>query len=687
MNRDYLLIGLIVLALVVVSVDLFWNDFFGSEDTELSTENEADDLGEEGRKTRRGGGIKPEGPEFPKALSQPSPSPTKDGVELDAYGVPYAKIQGRVLSPSGQGLPGVTLNLCRDLSPDGRETLRGPVLKSETSGENGYFEIEQVEAHDLYVLKATHRDFAAQEIKDLKLHAGVAKNLVVQLRAGFSVAGTVIEAGSKAPVSGAEVVFYDLVGRADDFESTIERTTISDAEGRYRVDGLGRGFKRAVARCEGYASDTYFQMRVDPNSTRRPLNFTLGVSHSISGKVMDHQRQPLAGAAVSISSVPIKAGAKKGHFPNVESNANGEYRFDALPKGFYTVRAAKVGYRHGTSTRRHRRGAKVTLEMIGRSAVNANAGQKGVDLVLERGAVAKGIVVDDETSLPLKAFEIVACHKEDVLVRSLDNTRRFRDEDGEFTFSAPLLDSFLERMTIYATAPGYAGGSVEIVRVDPEATDAASYTGLLIRVKRGSKIKARVVDTKGNPVVGATVTAVVTPKPSASEGRLFDIFLLHTPRGGKIAKTGAGGQVAIDGLLPGYYRIRIDHPKYATKFVEGGYDIEDVGERDLGDLEIYRGARVQGSVVGANGKPIEGCEVQLAPNDRRNKMHLARTGISGVFELRNVQPGKYRLTVVSVRGMRRQITGRINFGRGDGGVELLLADGDRVTKKLKLQDQ
>ncbi len=109
---------------------------------------------------------------------------------------------------------------------------------------------------------------------------------------------------------------------------------------------------------------------------------------------------------------------------------------------------------------------------------------------------------------------------------------------------------------------------------------------------------------------------------------------------------------------------------------------EEKGNADFGLVPVKL-AKVTGSVIGSDGKPVEGAMINLAP---RNSSEMAfpnpfggsRTDKNGNFTLPNVAPGDYTLRA---SGMRVFMTGgdgggdnmvfatRINMGGGDGQTE------------------
>jgi hypothetical protein len=120
-------------------------------------------------------------------------------------------------------------------------------------------------------------------------------------------------------------------------------TATADASGSYRFDALPTGSTTLVASATGYMDST---QSVTVNGTNT-LNFTLSTTPpataALSGTVSNQAGTKVGGATVKVTS-----GTSSGQ--TATTDANGAYRFDALPTGSTTLVASASGYTDSTRT-------------------------------------------------------------------------------------------------------------------------------------------------------------------------------------------------------------------------------------------------------------------------------------------------------------------------------------------------
>ena len=118
--------------------------------------------------------------------------------------------------------------------------------------------------------------------------------LAIRLGAPRTLSGTVQEAPGRAPLAGITVVA---------FAGTPAGRAVTDAQGRYRIEGLAPGTYQAAATGSGFAPDSdQTEDGVDltrAESGRRDL--LLVRLPSLHGRVEDEQRRPVVGAAVGLA--------------------------------------------------------------------------------------------------------------------------------------------------------------------------------------------------------------------------------------------------------------------------------------------------------------------------------------------------------------------------------------------------
>lgn len=158
------------------------------------------------------------------------------------------------------------------------------------------------------------------------------------------------------PVEGAEISLFPLL---TDPAGTTEGpwVTISDAQGEYRFPDLPPGPYTLTVRAEGFAPVENLQVAIPPGSRIRQdvvLYPTALEAGSLHGRVFEgagpdgsDPSEPLPGAIVRLipdwMAVILIFPPPDVGFDRV-TNENGEYSFDSLPAGGYSVTALKEGY-------------------------------------------------------------------------------------------------------------------------------------------------------------------------------------------------------------------------------------------------------------------------------------------------------------------------------------------------------
>lgn len=145
--------------------------------------------------------------------------------------------------------------------------------------------------------------------------------------------------------------------------------------------------------------------------------------------------------------------------------------------------------------------------------------------------------------------------------------------------------------------------------VDLDPGEALEET---LELERGGVLGTRVVDLDGQPVAGARVHAY-------SEGMGYD--LTSWQPGIVSATTGADGRVELSPLPPGEWCLGVEPDRWLQiePDLDNGlcFEVErGVRAEDL-DIEVVALHRFRLSVLDAQGRPVEGAEVQFTPRELR----------------------------------------------------------------------
>jgi protocatechuate 3,4-dioxygenase beta subunit len=307
-------------------------------------------------------------------------------------------------------------------------------------------------------------------------------------------------------------------------------------------------------------------------------------------------------------------------------------------------------------------------------------------------ARVKGRVVAAETGAPVRRAQ-VRISGTDILPKTVTT-----DNEGAFEFR----DLPAGRFTINATKSGYVSVGYGQTRpfespkqldlIDGQVIDKADIT-----MPRGSVISGRIIDEFGEPVADASVSAL---RSTWTNGRR------RLQATGRTATTNDLGQYRIYGLPPGEYFVSAtmrgaqemmvlemavaaalrttmsdaaEAPRsgYAPTYFPGtpnGSEAQKltlaVGQEaqntDFGLVPV-RLSRVSGTVIGSDGRPLEGVMVTASPRSNAGNPLIfpsagaGRTDKNGNFTINGVAPGDYTLNA--------RATGIFNS----------ISDGDRMT--------
>lgn len=545
---------------------------------------------------------------------------------LDLRVVRVARVAGQILGVDGLPASADVVIVGSGIWP--ARTVR--------AGLDGRFVFENVPP-GVYEVEARGA-LASEPRRGLVVEQGARLMLTLALSPGATLAGTVVDDETGAPVPGAEIVV------ASEALSSTPRTTRSDATGAFRIAGLREGEpERVSARAEGFVP--LVAERWDGGA------MTLRLTHAgtVSGVVLDEQRRPVEGAQIEVwgeSAVgqpiavtaastglegslfrdesatfgdpgrldvtadvpPIPLEALAG-VPSLEAEAapsapvvaslsyrtgpDGTFEIPGIAPGHVQVMARARGLATGTSERVY---------------VGPGATQRDVEIVLSPAGRVAGTVLDE-------LGDGVA----DVLVE----VRSERDPSPVIAFT----DAY-GRFAIEAT------GSV-IVRALPtdrppsdarlSVTSGAERDVVLTLDPAGLAIAGQVVDARGFPVEGVQLR-VEALRPG--------VALTRT------AFTGEDGRFELASLPAPPLRIVADHTDYAV-----GTSV-DVASLDEVSIVLAPGLRAVGSVVGAwSAEPIPGARVRLVSEGLPPVVRESVTREDGQFAVPRLGEGAYSLRI------------------------------------------
>jgi hypothetical protein len=302
---------------------------------------------------------------------------------------------------------------------------------------------------------------------------------------------------------------------------------------------------------------------------------------ALAGFVQDEAGAPVGGAVVSLATWTDGRRARVGGTTDVA----GRFRFDGL------VPDAR---------------ADVTAKADGRVPDAARRVLPGGDDVVLTLPLAGAIVVradDAETGEPVgdfaaRALSTQASSREKEPVPALDGEARLGAlREGEYR--------------VRVDASGYPRALT-----DPMAVEPGGEIPVTVRLERGRRIRGLVVEAGTSAAIAGASVALAEDAGTAS-----------TP-------TDADGTFALDGVPP-HAGLVVSHPRYQPA-IAGPVGLDD--DEPL-RIELERGGRVAGVVLGRDGSPLAGARV-------RWQSLGATTGADGRYALDGLKPGSQRLEKV-----------------------------------------
>ncbi len=286
-------------------------------------------------------------------------------------------------------------------------------------------------------------------------------NFALQPRPG-SLAGTVTDAGTGQPLSGATVSFSSG-SQATGLDGTFSFTAV--APGTYTVSAAATGFVGATQ-----------VATVQPGATAT-TNFALSAQPgTIAGRVTDAVQQPIAGASVSVSS---------GGGSGITDQA-GAYSISGVPRGTYSVTATAGGYVAQTKTVAVTSGATTTLDF-------------SLDVASSPGGIT-GHVTDAAAGSGIPGASV-----------TFSGGSTSTDQNGAYSFSGVVPGTY----SVSAAAAGFLTQTSNVV----VSSGTVAQLDLALSRPPPGAISGHVTDAgTGQALAGATVSGGGTSATSDSAG-------------------------------------------------------------------------------------------------------------------------------------------------------------------------
>lgn len=469
--------------------------------------------------------------------------------------------------------------------------------------------------HTKYTLVCVHPDYARQERGTMPIEQdGVFEEPPIVLVQGATLQGSVKDEQGGA-IAGATLVLEGLLARVQDSRAPDRQQVTSDAGGVYVIKNIPRGTNRSISvSAQGFGRVIVPGLNF-PDNKPKTQDFVLHVAEMIGGRVVGAGNTPLVKAKVLALGVN---GAVQTGRDEALTNERGEFLFESLVPGEYSLFASSKGWRFEPQNRIRTGTANLVFE--GR-----------------RMATVCGQVVD-AAGAPLTQFECQLRNFTDQIQPTAavqDSRASFTDASGNFCLEGVEQGNYV----VEALAPGYAPSRSQNFSI---ANDR-NVEHLLVRMTKGGSISGRVVDPDGHPV---TKVRVQTKDNEWGEDAFFamneDIIPSHATQ--IEVRTGADGSFQLKNLSPGQYQILYEGSGF-TRGSKKDISVTEGTNDNLGELRMEHGGTLVGTVVdAASGKPVPGASVNMTTADSGPlRTYSTKTGADGRYSLRNVASGRYKV--------------------------------------------
>jgi protocatechuate 3,4-dioxygenase beta subunit len=487
---------------------------------------------------------------------------------------------------------------------------------------------------------------------------------------GAALQGSVVDRQTRKPLVGAEVSIQDLTPGID------ATSVLTDAQGGFIARGLWPGAVRIDGQHAGYAATS--RDLTLPHG--EPIELALAGAAAISGRVVDEDGKPIAGARISVATdegLPVEIerdgpaqqngvgelGVTSGPIPQLplfqgadfalgtlatETDAAGHFRIARLAPVALALHVARPGY--------------VTERTVVRELI-PHQEKSDLQLVLREAGRVVGRVVDARGHALSSVY---------VAGRSGDREySAVTDSDGAYT-----LRDLLGEVEIEAQPDGRT-----VVRCKATVRARAEARCDLTADSAVHELAVRVVDEYGIGLEAAQVTVRASkPAPNAAPS---STQLTHRD-----------GTAVLRELPAPPYTLDVS--------LEGQLGVHDLAvhevEREV-RIVLHRSASLGGFVVDSLGRPVPGAFVSTVEGEASGE-----TDAAGTFTLDDVAPGPHSLLAhhgragdgrsAEVRarpserldGVRIVLKGRFEPDDGDAG-KLAGARDERVNKPALTLEQ
>jgi len=484
------------------------------------------------------------------------------------------------------------------------------------TNEEGVYEFDNLPAFEGFALIANHEDFGATEVGEVSMdETGLVEEPPIVLHPGFKVWGVITDTGSNI-VPGASIVLSLPNLGSDPQDGPETKRLTADATGGYEIKSVGPGLYALTVTADGYGRVIIQKVQVEEGQDLE-LNVELAVAQMIAGRVTSPGGAVVAGAKVQAYSMP---GRGKMSRSQTRADENGEFRFEDIPAGSYTIMASQHGYNHKRKQRIETGTMSLNIELDPLPSVNGN-------------------VVDAATGKPVPGCRVrlrQAGSPGEVSMPVSGTNGKAKGPEAAFSVNPPSPGKYLAE----ASSPAYATCFSEPFSI----AQGQTLSDIVVRMTRGGKITGRVVDSNGKGVGGVTIE---TQDNDWTDDQFMRVLgdMYPTNATTRQVTSKANGDFIVANLTPATYLLQVKHAAHTTA-TKRNVRVVEGQDSSAGDIQVERGAEVSGTVYGPSGKPLPGSVVQLTMQplaDQFPTRYSAKTDREGGFRFEHVRQGSYTI--------------------------------------------
>lgn len=454
---------------------------------------------------------------------------------------------------------------------------------STRSAEDGSFELSGLLAGTWHLNAGATRYLEARETTEVS--ETVPGDIELILEIGAELIGLVRDTATGVGIDDAEVV---AVHR----ETGESLRAATDPSGSFEMAGLRDGDWRFNARARGFVPlrlEESKAVRLTVSQGPGIVELHLRPAASFSGRVVDETGEPVPGAylfATTANDVVSRATTDK----------VGAYTVDQLETGTYDVLVRSKDY------------ALTTRLQV---QVHEGGDTPGVDIMIARAAQIEGLVLSPDGS-PAGGIRL-SCSQEGT---GHAERQARTSEDGRFLIEHLYAGRYHVRINRRGTGGGLAPSAAS-VDVGP-----GERARLDIQLQAGAELSGQVIDASGIPVAGIDIHTFLGSDNVNSD------------------RTNEEGAFRLRGLIGGTYSL---FARSRRGGVMGHLDlvVQPGGSYEGIIVRVAAGASLNGQVLGPNGQPLAGLQIQARDANDRPVFRRGTTDDQGRFVISNLYDGNY----------------------------------------------